>query len=118
MTAPPGLDELAARLRSPEAPVRRIAVLDLVRLANDRPEATAALAAHLRVETDEKSRIAIVRHLGHVRHAPSKADLWALYADRGTPARVAHAAILAHDTIELSEQARSPTMPAWRAERA
>jgi hypothetical protein len=115
---PPTLDELVQRLRSAEASVRRIAVADLANRASGSPRATEALATHLGVEADEKSRIAIIRHLGHSRHAPSRAELWALYANTDTPARVAHAAILAHDMIELSEQSRSPTMPAWRAERA
>lgn len=115
----PGLDELAARLRSGDAKVRRIAAMDLGAAAGGEPRATGILAGHLKAETDEKTAVAIIRHLGRARHGASRALLWSLYADRRTPARVAHAAILAHDAIELGALGRAdrdPTMGPCAAE--
>ncbi len=88
---------------------------DLARVGDTDPAATAALAEHLPSESDEKAMVAIIRHLGRVRHAPSKLFLWSLYEGRAAPARVAHAAILAHDAIELWERAGKPTIGACRA---
>lgn len=98
MTLP---SELVAHLAHAQAGVRRLAVLDLARLGGD--EAGAALAAHLPGETDERAAILIARYLGHARYRPARALLKRLYDDPGTPARIAHAAILAHDAIELAE---------------
>jgi hypothetical protein len=59
-----GIDELLVRFTQPDAQVRNVAVMDLIRVADDARAREALLAAYL---------------------------------DPATPARVAHAAILAHD---------------------
>lgn len=94
------LDELGARLSGPAGP-RRVAVLDLIRLAPGEPRAQALLIEHLARERDERCAILIIRHLGAARCRAAMPLLWRLYADRATPVRVAHAAVLAHDAIEV-----------------
>jgi hypothetical protein len=89
------------RLAEPEAAVRRIAILDLVRLAAKSDGVNAALLEHLQREPDEKAAIVIVRHLGQVGFGAARPVLKALYDTLATPPRLAHAAILAHDRIEL-----------------
>lgn len=106
-----GLATLMARLGAPEAGARRVAVLDLIRLTDREPAATAALLDHLPRETDERAAILIVRHLGRVRHGPARGLLKGLYDDLRTPARLAHASILAHDAIELAERAAKDRGP-------
>lgn len=96
---------LVGRLGAAEPGARRVAVLDLIRLADADPRATAALLEHVPRETDERAAILIVRHLGRARHRPAKALLKGLYDDARTPVRLAHAAILAHDAIELAGRA-------------
>ncbi len=114
-SARPSTNDLKARLQSGDPSVRRIAAADLVRLGETDPAATAVLSEQLPSETDEKAAVAIIRHLGRVRHIPSKPFLWSLYESTATPARVAHAAILAHDAIDVWERAGKPTMVACRA---
>lgn len=104
-----GFDDLVGRLASGAAPVRRLAVLDLVRLAGTETEparevdlarrVAGVLTDYLRRETDERALIGVARFLARAHHGPALEALWALYADRATPARAAHAAIIAHDTI-------------------
>lgn len=67
----PGVPELIARLAHADPQVRRVALMDLTRLADD-PRAREAL--------------------------------WAAYCDPTTPARAAHAAILAHDKFVTQER--------------
>lgn len=95
------LDELGARLSGPVGP-RRVAVLDLIRLASGDPRAEALLVEHLARERDERCAILIIRHLGAAGSSAARPLLWRLYADRSTPVRIAHAAVLAHDAIELA----------------
>lgn len=59
------VSELIGRLAHDDPKVRRLAVMDLTRMADD---------------------------------ARAREALWAAYLDPATPARVAHAAILAHDS--------------------
>lgn len=89
------IDGPLSRLSHPDAGVRRIAVLDLAR----EPAAQAALIDRLGVERDERTAILIIRGLGERGDAAAMRVLWNLYADAATPVRVAHAAVLAHDTI-------------------
>lgn len=96
---------LEQRLAHADAGVRRLAVHDLARMAAADPQATDALLAHLPRETDERAAMLIIGHLAAARHAPAMPCLKALYDDRRTPARPAHAAILAHDAIELASRA-------------
>lgn len=84
-----------ARLAHNAPGVRRVAVLDL---APD-PRAHPALIERLAVERDERTAILIVRALAERGGPEAMPALWRLYADAGTPVRVAHAAILAHDSI-------------------
>jgi hypothetical protein len=91
------LDELAARLRSPDAKVRRVAVMDLTLAGGAGLE---VLMEHLPRETDEKAAVLIVRKLGEARFGPALGVLARLRDDAGTPVRLYHAAVLAHDRIE------------------
>jgi hypothetical protein len=100
------LDPILARLASSSRAVRRVAVLDLIRLAAIERRAAAALVSHLPHEHDEKSALAIIRHLAERGDDACRAVLWELYQQQETPARVAHAAIMAHDRL-LAGSARS-----------
>lgn len=97
---------LAARLESADRHVRRVAASDLGRLAARDERAAAALASRLAREDDEAAAIAIARALGRARDGPARGMLLALYEDRRTPARVAHAAILAHDAVGAARSQR------------
>lgn len=96
---PAPLETLVARLSWPDAGARRVAILDLIALSASDTRATRALLDHLAAETDERAALHIIRHLGHSAHAPALPTLWALYAQRATPAPIAHAAITEHDRI-------------------
>jgi HEAT repeat protein len=91
------VDELAARLKSPDAKVRRVAAMDLG-AAGD--AGLSVLLEHLPGEADEKAALLIIRKMGEARHGPALPVLARLRDDRGTPVRVYHAAVLAHDRIE------------------
>lgn len=86
----------ADRLTNPEPGVRRIAIMDLVRLGT--PDADAALLHHLPAERDPKSARLIIDHLA-CRHPGAAAALLALYADPATPAPIAVHAIRVHDAV-------------------
>lgn len=103
----PTLEELSARLLSSPTSARRIAIFDLIRLSADDPRAAAALLSHLPGETDEKSALAIIRHLADACRAEAIPILWRLYEDRTTPVRIAHAAIIAHDRLLGLQRTRS-----------
>lgn len=90
-------EELVARLGSSEAGARRVAVHDLIALGDAR--ITPALAQRLGRETDEKAALLMIRYLARVGARESAPVLLGLYQDRGTPVRIAHAAILAHDAL-------------------
>lgn len=94
------LAELVGRLGRDDAGARRVAILDLIRLAGSEAGATAALLERLPRERDERAGVLIVRHLGNVGGPEALPALWGLHQDRATPVLLAHAAILAHDTIQ------------------
>jgi hypothetical protein len=83
------------RLSHADPGVRRIAVLDLARDTASNP----ALIDRLAVERDERTAILIIRALEERGGVAAMPALWNLYSETTTPVRVAHAAILAHDTI-------------------
>jgi len=102
---PAGLDELIARLSWKDAGARRVAILDLIALSD--PGADAALLAHLPGEQDERAAIHIIRRLAAAGRSASMRStsmplLLKLYENRATPVAIAHAAILAHDTLASS----------------
>lgn len=92
---------IAARLGDPAVSVRRVAVLDLIRLSGggDR-DAARVLGEHLVRESDEKSLILMARHLAERGERSAMGALARLRDDPGTSAAPAHAAILAHDWLE------------------
>ena len=90
-------EELVARLASSESGVRRIAVHDLIGLSDAR--VPTILVEHVGRETDERAAVLIIRHLARAGAREAGPVLLGLYADRGTPVRIAHAAILAHDAL-------------------
>lgn len=97
------IEDLLSRLEDPRETVRRLAVMDIARLEGaERRRALAPLGARLQRETDERTALAIIRLLAEVSHEPSREILRGLYDRRETPVRIAHAAILAHDAIELA----------------
>jgi hypothetical protein len=87
------VSDAVTRLESPDPAVRRVAIHDL----KGDPEADRLLLARLPRERDEKTALLMIRRLASVPEA--KPVLLALYRDRATPVRVAHAAILAHDAL-------------------
>lgn len=91
------VDELAARLKSPDAKVRRVAAIDL---ASAGEAGLSVLLAHLPEEADEKAALLIIRRLGEARFGAAPAVLARLRDDAGTPVKIYHAAVLAHDAIE------------------
>jgi hypothetical protein len=91
------VEELAARLKSPDAKVRRVAAIDL---ASAGEAGLSALLEHLPGEADEKTALLIIRRLGEARFAAARAVLARLRDEPGTPVKVYHAAVLAHDAIE------------------
>lgn len=95
----PNLDDLLGRLAASAPGVRRVAILDLIGLSAADGRATVALLRHLPSETDEKSALAIIRHIARIGHQDARPLLWQLYQDPTTPARIAHAAIVAHDHL-------------------
>jgi hypothetical protein len=84
---------LAARLKSPDAKVRRVAAMDLAGAGE-----LGVLLEHLPFEGDEKAAILIIRRVCAV--ATARSVLAALRDDPKTPVRVYHAAVLAHDRLE------------------
>lgn len=108
LTSERAIEQYIQRLGHTAPGVRRIAALDLLR-SPVTPEATPlvgdALVAAINREQDLATRLALVRALGHLggdRHRPALAQLRAL---PGTPPDLAHAAILAHDSIEVRHRA-------------
>jgi hypothetical protein len=99
------VDTLRARLASTEPGARRIAILDLIASARHDERAIPALLDHLPRETDERAALLVIRHLGAAAGTGALRPLWALYARRETPVRIAHAAIIEHDRI-LARQPR------------
>lgn len=99
MAASTPIAELVARLASPDARVRRIAVRDLAAAGRD---GLAAIVGRLPAETDEQTRILMVRVLGEACFAPAMAALACIRDDPSTSAELFHAAILAHDRAEAA----------------
>jgi hypothetical protein len=108
------METLRVRLASAEVGVRRVAVHDLVRVSAEQPDAFAVLTEHLMRETDGKPALTIIRHLGAAGHQEARPVLWRLYMDPGTPARVAHAAINAHDDLEWLKRGGASTLESAR----
>ena len=100
--------EARERLADERPGVRRLAVLDLIAAADADPSIDGLLLEHLERERDERAAAAIVRRLARARYRPARPLLWRLYADRSTPVALAHAAILAHDAIELTAPRAGP----------
>jgi hypothetical protein len=95
----PDRSTLLERLASAAPGVRRLAVLDLIRIAPADADALRGLLEHLPREVDEKAALAIIRHLAAAGYQEARPVLWTLYEDPGTPAVIAHAAIVAHDRL-------------------
>ena len=94
-----GLDDLILRLSSDAPGARRVAILDLIALSIRDPRASAALESHLPNEHDERAALLVIRHLASAGRRGAMPRLLAMYQDRGTPVAIAHAAILAHDSL-------------------
>lgn len=93
----------ADRLRHASPSVRRIAILDALCA---QPPALAELLTHAEHEHDERAALLIVRGViaAHERGAPlnlphAQATLARLRDHPATPPALAHAALLAHDTL-------------------
>jgi HEAT repeat protein len=99
------LDALIERLDDERASVRRLAAMDMKAClaTGDRDAALGAMISRLeRGESDEKTALGLIRALGTARHEPARPILRRLHDTRETPVRIAHAAILAHDEIEVA----------------
>ena len=77
--------------------------MDLRPLAPD-DAALNAIAEHVSLETDESTLVTLIRWLGRTNDPRVMPALRRLRDDPASPARVAHAAILAHDGIELASR--------------
>jgi hypothetical protein len=99
LAAPTPIAELLTRLVSADDRVRRIAVRDLAAAGQ---EGLAAIVDRLPAETDERTKILMVRVLGEARFVPAMAALARVRDDPATPAALFHAAILAHDRAEAA----------------
>lgn len=91
--------EVVARLASPEAGVRRLAIHDLVARSGSDPAVMPALLRHLPREPDEKAAGFIIAHAAAAGAREASPVLLAMYEDRRTPVRTAMAAIRAHDAM-------------------
>lgn len=89
-----------ARLRDAAPAVRRVAILDAARTGT--PQSAKALLDHLPTERDPKARLLLIRALGSLAHQPAMSVLAGLRADPKTPPQESHAALLAHDAIEVA----------------
>lgn len=88
------------RLNDARPAVRRIAAMDVLR---DEGEAgLAALAEHVVRERDERCAILIVRALAERGYQPARGALARVRDDGTVAAAVAHAALLAHDALEVA----------------
>lgn len=87
--------------------VRRVAAIDLGAAGE---AGLSVLLAHLPGEADEKAAIMIIRKLGEARFGAARAVLARLRDDPGTPVRVYHAAVWAHDQIERALGAGGPAV--------
>jgi HEAT repeat protein len=98
---PPGRSaDWPARLRDAAPGVRRVAILDAARTGT--PQSFEALLDHLATERDPKARLLVIRALGSAAFPPAMAALASLRADPRTPPQESHAALLAHDAIEVA----------------
>lgn len=107
-SGPERLRTLIDRLGDTRASVRRVAVIDLARLAHSESalaqDALAALLTRLERESDTRTALAIAHRLCDARYAPALPTLKKLYDDPATPADLAVEAIRAHDSIEAGKQ--------------
>lgn len=99
----------SSRLSDARAPVRRIAIRDLIALA-ERGDAgaTAALTAHLARERDEAALLLVIRALARLNAQGAAGYLARLRDDSGSSPAVAHAALLAHDELEVRRRPPPP----------
>ncbi len=88
------------RLRDAAPAVRRVAILDAARTGT--PQSAGALLVHLATERDPKARLLVIRALGSAAYPPAMPVLAGLRADPKTPPQESHAALLAHDAIEVA----------------
>lgn len=94
------------RLHDPRPAVRRIAIMDVLR---DGGEAgLSALLTHLPRENDERAALLIVRTCAERNHQPARPILAQLRDNAAAPAAVAHAALLAHDALEVAARPAPP----------
>jgi hypothetical protein len=88
------------RLQDARPAVRRIAVMDVLR---DGGEAgLAVLVERVREERDERTALLMVRAFAARKYQPARIVLAGLRDDVTRPAAVAHAALLAHDALEVA----------------
>lgn len=88
------------RLRDPAPAIRRVAILDAARTGT--PQSAQSLLEHLATERDPKARLLVIRALGVAAYRPAMAALASLRAIPTTPPQESHAALLAHDAIEVA----------------
>lgn len=88
------------RLTDPRPAVRRIAIMDMLRDAGE--SGLTALLTHLPRETDERAALLIVRTCAERTYQPARPVLAQLRDNPAASAAVAHAALLAHDSLEVA----------------
>lgn len=95
-----------ARLHDPRPAVRRIAIMDILRDGGE--SGLSTLLAHLPQESDERAALLIVRTCAERNHQPAGPILAQLRDNAAAPPPVAHAALLAHDALEVAARPAPP----------
>lgn len=101
----PGVALFLGRLSAGTPGAVRLAVLDLIRQSPrgaDRAAAAGAMAAALANAADEATALALIRGLEALGGPEQTPALAAVRDDRSRPAAVRHAALLAHDSLEVA----------------
>lgn len=98
--------QLIARLTDQGPAVRRVAIMDALRVEDpsSRDMLLKTLLARLEsnAERDDKCRLLVIRGLGTAAYAPARETLARLRDDTRTSPAEYHAALVAHDAIEVA----------------
>lgn len=98
--------QIIARLNDTGPAVRRVAIMDALRVQvpSSRDTLLQALLERLEsgAERDDKCRLLIIRGLGTTAYIPARETLARLRDSKSTSPAEYHAALVAHDAIEVA----------------